>query len=805
MFIFCIFYVICSVNISCVYGVTMPRYLTPLTVRNYSPRYNVLYQKPSVEDNVGAIKIAGRAVRNFGLNKHVTRDPNTLAEISHFLSRHSGVNPDDIAIYDVKKKLNPFNLTTKDKTLHYPKTNDYYHLYQDVNKKQYYLWIPKQKYAGYAMLRIKANNDAELKQKILAIHNSDTSQAKLECKTHHNIFGKLPFMPGTEIFYNEHKLTGNYSLNAFSRVGNQYNSDTFDTKIGSVDQQQLAYYLPSENFQNYSERTDKAVKVRDDAWLKSHTMSMFVDASTEIDEIIGTIVLQTYAGKKPEPEYVAQMTKKIKDDYLYDTYGKNSRGGKVRQSAIPFLKTPLGKFGTRWQFSNDPYHGNRIWQNAPMAHQELISALYQPQADGSAVFLYDRDPEAFMALADKLAIKKEDKQYMMNYGRKAIATRVTLRLVQDEIIKLNLNDKDLSPEEITKAKTKHLDLIRFQDKVFSSLGDLKDVFRKSSIGYTAYARAVGHEDIPKIKEDKIFNRETQGIPSLNGFVKSATKGLDYVENYAYAQELWGWQLRANVGRGLFKLFKERIFDKEVPDIVVENAASMFAETVDRSSKRMKSFSEFYLKDADLASNTRAFFDRMQRLDFLGASEIINQQKSNINEFFKGRQSIGRTNVKRMMLQNEGVHYNREIWPTLSLKYKHNTGSFATNGITHKFTWEAGEKIIKDLSPLLIDIARFMKAHQEEIRKNGISNKKSLYHKNDFVYQTPEMVKLNTYIRKAADTLTDEYFQRNKAIFRTSPENDIKVLNKQIKTEYMNILNMAVNVVAMVSYADETGR
>lgn len=786
-----------------VYGVTMPRYLTPLTVRNYSPKYNVLYQKPSIEEDVGAYKIAVRAATNFGLNKYVPREPNTLAEISHFLSRHRGLGPDDIAIYDLKKTFNPFNLTTKDKTLHYPKTNDYYHLYQDRGKKQYYLWIPAQKDNGYKMLRIKAENDTELKQKISAIHNNDASQAKLECKTTKNIFGKLPFMPGTEIFYNEHKLTGNYELNAFTRVGNQYNTENFDTKIGSVDDQQLAYYLPSENFQNYSKRINKAVKVRDDAWLKSHATSMFVDASTEIDEIVGNIILQTYSGENLEPEYVSQMTKKIKDDYLHNVYGQKSRGGKVRQSMLPFVKIPLGKFGTRWQFGNDPHHGNRIWQKKPMAHQELMNKLYQPQADGSAIFLYDRDPEEFMALADELAIKKEDRQYMMNYGRKAIGTRVALRLIQDEIIKINLDDPNLSPDEIAKAKTKHLDLIRFQDKIFSSLGDLKDVFRKSSIGYAAYTRAVGHEYIPQIKEDKTFNRETKGVPSLDGFVKSATTGLNYVENYAYAEELWGWQLRANVGRGLFNLFKDKIFDKEVPDIVVDNAASMFAETVDRSSRRMKSFSEFYLKDADLASNTRAFFDRMKRLDLLGAAEIVEQQKSNIDDFFKGRQSTGRTNVKRMIMQNEGVHYNREIWPTLNLKYKHRKGSFATNAITSKITHDNGEKIIKDLLPLFVDIARFMKAHQEKIRNNGTQLKKSVYHKNDFVYQTPEMVMLNTYIRKAADNLTDEYFKRNKEIFRTSPEKDLKVLNKQIKIEYMNILNMAVNVVAMVSYTDET--
>ena len=783
----------------------MPRYLTPLTIRNYSPRYNVLYQKPSIEEQVGAIKIAGRAIRNLGLNQYVPRVANTLGEISHFLTRHKNASDDMIEIHDLKKKLNPFNLTTNDKTLHFTKTNDFYHLYQDKGKQQYYLWIPAQRDNVYKMMRIKAKDDTEFKQKLLSILHNDTAQAKLECKTINRFIGKFPFMPGTEIFFNENKLTGNYELNSFDRVGREYQLENFDTKIGTVDGEQLSYYLPYENFQNYSRRNDKAVKIRDDAWLKSHTMSIFVDASTEIDEVVGNIILQTYAGKKPDPEYVAQMTRKIKNDYLYNTNGINSRGGKQRQSVMPLLsKIPLGQFGSRWQFSNDPYRGNRFWQESPMSHQELMNALYEPQADGSTVFLYDKNPEKFMALADSLSIKKVDRQYTMNYGRKAIAAKVALRLVQDELIKINSDDAGLSPEEQAKAKTKQLDLIRFQDKIFSSLGDLKDIFRKSSVGYSAYARAVANEDIPKIIEDKTRNRETSGVPSLDGFVKSAGHLHEYAENIAYIEEFWGWQFRVNLGRVLFNIFKSKIFDRDIPDVVVENAVSMFAEAVDRSSKRMKSFNEFYLKDADLASSTKTFFERIKRFDFPGAKEIIDQQKDNIGEFFRGRQSVGRTNVKRMIMQNEGVSYGREVWPTLHLRYRgKRKGAFTTNFPVHQFSWPYAERVIGNLLPMFIDMARLMKAHQEALIKNGIKPEKNMYQNNDFVYKTPEMLALNHYIQKASDNLTDKYFENNKDVFRTSPSNDVKILRKQVKTEYMNLLNVAVNVVAILSHTNES--
>jgi hypothetical protein len=66
-----------------------------------------------------------------------------------------------------------------------------------------------------------------------------------------------------------------------------------------------------------------------------------------------------------------------------------------------------------------------------------------------------------------------------------------------------------------------------------------------------------------------------------------------------------------------------------------------------------------------------------------------------------------------------------------------------------------------------------------------------------------MLALNTYIRKAADDLTNKYFETHKDVFRTSPTSDVKILGKQIKTEYMNILNMAVNVVAILSHTDES--
>lgn len=783
----------------------MPRFQTPLTIKNLPARYDVLRQKQSLIEDVGFFKIVGRGIKNLGLNNPVPREANTLAEIGHFLSKHENTKSDDIEVYDLNKTTNAFNPRTKAKTLHFPKTKDYYHLYHDKLTQQYYLWIPDHLHRRYKMVRVNANDDRIFKKKIFDILNSDTSKAKLECKTFNHILGKMPFVPGTEIVYDEHKLVGAYSENAYTRIGEPYQHDAFDTKIGAVDSQQLAYYLPFQKFQHYSNRVDDAVKIRDDTWGKMHAGSIFTDFGTEMDEIVGNIILQTYSGQNLTPEAIAIMGKKIKDDYVYDTYGDHSRAGKVRTHALPLFKLKPGKYGTAWQFGNNPFKGNRGWQETAMSHSELVKTLYEPQADGSALFLYDKDPEKFMALASKFEIKPMDRQYLASYGRKAIGARILLNYVIDELSKININDPNLSPTERSKAQAKQLDLTRFHGKVFQSLGDLKDNFRKSCMGFTAYARAVGQEEIPDIKEDKGHNRQTDGIPSAEGFVKSAKTALgNYVEDYAYFDSFWGWQGREYIGRALFNMFKNKVFEKEIPDIVADNAVAIIANTVDRSSRRMKAQSEFYLKDADLSSNTKAFMMRAKRLDLGGLSEIWKQQRSNLTEFFEGRKSYARTNVKRMVLQNEGVSHNREIWPKLKLRYRGSErGRWNANVVAHIVSWNKGEKVAGELLPLVIDIARIMKAHQKSLKVKGIrSNDSANYQKNDFVYKTPEMIELNNYLRKSADLLTAEYFQINKDVFATSPKDDLKVLNRQIRKEYLNVLNTIVNVVSMVSYTDE---
>jgi hypothetical protein len=48
----------------------------------------------------------------------------------------------------------------------------------------------------------------------------------------------------------------------------------------------------------------------------------------------------------------------------------------------------------------------------------------------------------------------------------------------------------------------------------------------------------------------------------------------------------------------------------------------------------------------------------------------------------------------------------------------------------------------------------------------------------------------------------EYFDKNKTSFKNGPDEDLRILFKHIRTEYMNLLQMTANVVAMVAYTPE---
>ena len=63
----------------------MVRESTVIALKNNPKRYNVIYGKESLNQNIGAFTILGRSINQAGLNKYVPRTANAIGEIADFL------------------------------------------------------------------------------------------------------------------------------------------------------------------------------------------------------------------------------------------------------------------------------------------------------------------------------------------------------------------------------------------------------------------------------------------------------------------------------------------------------------------------------------------------------------------------------------------------------------------------------------------------------------------------------------------------------------------------------------------------
>jgi hypothetical protein len=801
----------------------MVRESTVIALKNNPRRYNVLYGRKSINEDVGAFKILGRAVRNLGLNKHVPRTANALGEISDFLKLNAGKKAVDFKINNLDaSRFNPFKLQADFKTLKINDDNHHYKLYK--TKNNYHLWIPKESHFDNRHLRITAKNDTEFKAKLEFILNNPSAQAKLDYRVTNIPFGlrniHIPGLPRHEIYFDEERLTGTHKINSFKPIGMDGDLEQFDSKLGSVDRKQITYYMPFVTFEGYSARENKPITIRDDVWLKAHETGQFILASMDANELLETVIAQTYSGQKITPNHAAQMRTKMKEDFVFNLYGFGTYNGKGRgQTLLPF-----GEFPVRWQFSNDPLTGGRFWENHAPSNQEIATIMYVPQADGSAKLRYDVDKKAFMTIIDRLKIKPSDRQYLLNYARKALGIKSAIRFIQDELSKIKLDDPVSSDDERKKNLEKWQDLSYVKDRIFNNAGDLRDSLRKGNNGFSAYVEAVGLENIPSLKKHKKFI--TEGIPEKQGFIKTATSGLGKItEDYPYFENFWGWQGREYFGKSLFNIFSHQIFNRKIPPIVADNAVVMLTEAIDRTGRRLKLFNEVYLRDTKLSSNFDTLLKRINRGDYATAGFVLEKQRERFAELFCGKKDFADTAVKRLALQGEGVMFEEDVFPTHQGKYLgDNNGlingtNFSENnllagsdGMLHRVFWQKAESLAQRLLPTMIDIARFMKAHQAGI----LNEKTSSFSKNNYaekinnidkalkeVYKRPEMAELDTYIKAAAHEMTLQYFERNRSVLSDGPDEDLRILFKHARTEFINLLQVMTNVIAMVSYNPET--
>lgn len=790
----------------------MVRESTVIALRNHPKRYNVIYGREALNKNVGAVTLVKRGFNQAGLNKYVPRTANALGEISDFLKLNNEKKAVNCHITESQSKYNPFKLINEAKILKIDGDDTSYKLYK--NNNDYHLWIPdKTFYNNNRHLHIKAKDDDDFRLKLESLFNNPSTRAKLDFKVYNmplglrNIF--ISGLPRHEIYLDDNRLTGAYQENTYKAVGLDGDLEAFDSKLGSVDRKQITYYTPNYTFEGYSER-DKPLIVRDDVWVKLHEAAQFVNASHECDELLEMIIAQTYSGQQIDQKHTAQISTKLKEDYIHNLYGYGTLNGRSKgQTILPYGDTPKD-----YQFLNDPLRGGRFWEDHAPSNQEIAMIMYEPQIDGTAKLRYDTDKKAFFSIVDRLKITPKDRQYMMNYARKALGIKIAMKFIQDELSNIKLDDPILSPEEKNAAKEKWQDLSFIKDQLFNNAGDLRDSLRKGNVGFSAYAEAVGLKTIPKLKN--MNHLKTKGIPDKKGFVTAAADGLgEIAENYPYFENFWGWQGRDYLGRSLYKIFAEQLFDRKVPPIIANNAVVMLTEALDYTGRRLKLFNDVYDRDADLASLMKKLSERLNRNDYSTAGDIINQQKIRLSELFQGKKDYSDTAVKRLALQGEGVLFEEEVFPKYKGSYLgDNNGLFVNNiseaGVLAPFYWQETNRMALKLLPTIVDLARFMKAHQAKIlhrfeteltensnNSGNDSKKRDAILKE--VYACPEMSELDTYIKSASHEMALRYFEKNKATFNNGADEDLRILFKHVRKEYTNLLQMTANVVAMVAY------
>lgn len=799
----------------------MVRESTVVTLRNNPKRYNVIYGRKYLQKDIGAVKIVGRSINQGGLVVHEPRSINAIGEISHFLQKNKGKKPRDIEVINVDSRPNIFKLAYKYKTLKINGDDTEYKLFH--RKNFYHLWIPGRTSYIFRHLKVKAANEDEFKEKLTSLFNDTTAQSKLDFYLYNIPFGlrslHIPGFPRHEIYLDDERLTGSYNENAFKPIGIDGELEQFDSELGSIDRKQMSYYAPITTFiEGYSGRKKKPVHVRDDTWIKMHEAAQFVNASNDCTELLETIIAQTYSGQKINPKFTAQMTNRLRDDFIHNLYGFGTLN--IRSKGQTLL--PFGRIPQRWQGLNDPLRGGRVWHEHAPCNQEITTIMYVPQLNGSTKLRYDtgkpEDKKILRSLIDRLKIHPKDRQYMMNYTRKALGIKVAMKHIEEELAKIQLDDLTQSNEEKEHNRKKWQELTYIKDQLFKNSGDLRDSLRKGNVGFSAYATAVGSSNLPPLKKNPGYYSE--GLPDKKGFAETAATGLgDVTENYPYFENMWGWQGREYFAGSLYKILTQQLFDHKVPPTVADNAIIMLIETMDRTGRRLKLFNDLYDRDASMGSLTKKFMNRLGRADFSTSGDIIRRQQKRIRQLFKGKQDFTDTAVKRLALQGEGVMFEGEVFPTDTGHYlgDNNGLLYATNlspsnwlagydGFMHRLYWRDTDRMVTKILPTMIDIARFMKAHQADIlykNQYKILNKENIDKQATkvnlkSVYESPVMEHLDNCIKAAAHDMALNYFTKNKEVFNDGPDEDLKILFNHVKIEFTNVLRMLANVVAMMA-------
>ena len=230
-------------------------------------------------------------------------------------------------------------------------------------------------------------------------------------------------------------------------------------------------------------------------------------SSNRVDELLGNIVNMFYSGHSLSPENRAQTVKNMREDFIFNLYGKGSRNSRANEEGKDLFASPskFQGFFSQLLLASNPNRGGRMWREIPPSLTQVIELMYRPQGDGSIEYIYDKNPQQYLKNMQSLKITIADKQFMGAYGRKILGIYLALKFIKHDLSFIKINDKNASPKDIQKWR----DLTKIHDELFESAGDLKDFLRHDESGFAQVIDSVKTQQIPNIKETVGMKYDTQ--------------------------------------------------------------------------------------------------------------------------------------------------------------------------------------------------------------------------------------------------------------------------------------------------------
>lgn len=766
----------------------------PVNQRKYAARYNPVRGRRSIEDINGPFKIVARTLglgsalgydpkgeSGFLVNNTVKRQFDGMQKVAFFLKKFKDTPLNQIKITQENGKKY-LVIGKNDEFKHrFFKRGDVFYL---VVKKDYRPQS-KNKLNNALPIKIHADNHDEFKEKVSWILSKPVSQAKLDYHVPRLILPSTDDIKrsgyGKYVYFNENKVIGDVELQEFTDIGDPGDLSAFNSEVGGSDPHQVNYFGPRVSYRGYSYLKDpeKPVKkVHDRFGARVHAVTEHILSSSNVDELLGNIINMHARGKVITPEHRAQMIQDIREDFVYNLYGKGSRNGLGNQESNDQY-TPASKFQnflSQFLLTSDPLRGGRVWRPTSPVLRQVIALMYRPKGDGSIVSLYEKDPEKYLKNMRSLKITMGDRQFVGSYGRKILGVYIALKLIKDEMSKINLNYKDTSSPEHKKWH----DLNKLHDELFESAGDLKDFLRYHSTGFVQISDTV-QKEIPKVKYSTcIDNRKPVTRESYKKLIDKTIYPL--VINFAQFENFMGWHPRERGSSILYNTLKTQIFDREISDIVAGSATVMLIKGLDKVSRRLRFIQETVGRDADLKGVCDQVYEKAMRGDVEGAVTLFSRQMKRMSHVFRFDKLY--PGKKLQAFQTEGNLWEKEVYMPIIANYQsENQNFYIGNHVPVDIVEENGMILTAKLTEAIKLQARLIQEMHQEVKQNNLKSP----------YESKTMVKIADYMHSAAVQMADDFMKQYASYFTGLTEHEREKIKDDIRKEMITLQELLCNV------------